>query len=407
MTNFDVIVVGAGAAGLMCAGTAANRGRRVLLIDKNKRPGRKVLITGKGRCNVTNFCDTQDFLQAVRRNPRFLYSAMGAFSCYDVYAFFEELGVPLKVERGNRVFPESDKSADIVDSLVDWIIEAGVELRQGQVDALLLEDGEVKGVRIGSKEITAESVVICTGGKSYPVTGSTGDGYKLARSAGHTVTRLSPSLIPITIKEKYCADMMGLSLKNVVLTVKEGEKEIFSSLGEMLFAHFGISGPLVLSASSHMDVSKMHNYRITLDLKPALDEAKLDARLLRDFEENKNRDFINSLGALLPRKLIPVAVQLSGIAPATKIHDITREQRLNFVHLLKNFPLTPTGFRPIEEAIVTSGGVDVSEIQPSTMESRKTKGLYFAGEVMDIDAYTGGYNLQVAWCTGHLAGMNA
>ena len=407
MTNFDVIVVGAGAAGLMCAGTAAKRGRRVLLIDKNKRPGRKVLITGKGRCNVTNFCDTQDFLQAVRRNPRFLYSAMGAFSCYDVYAFFEELGVTLKVERGNRVFPESDKSADIVDSLVDWIMDAGVELRQGQVDELLLEDGAVKGVRCGSKEITAESVVICTGGKSYPVTGSTGDGYKLARSAGHNVTRLSPSLIPITIKEKYCADMMGLSLKNVVLTVKEGEKEIFSSLGEMLFAHFGISGPLVLSASSHMDVSKMHSYRITIDLKPALDEAKLDARLLRDFEENKNRDFINALGALLPRKLIPVAVQLSGISASAKVNAITREQRLNFVHLLKNFPLTPTGFRPIEEAIVTSGGVDVSGIQPSTMESRITKGLYFAGEVMDIDAYTGGYNLQVAWCTGHLAGMNA
>lgn len=404
MTQYDVIVVGAGAAGLMCAGTAAQRGRRVLVLEKNKKPGRKVMITGKGRCNVTNFCDTQDFLQAVRRNPRFLYSAMGSFSCYEVYGFFEELGVPLKVERGNRVFPESDHAADVVDALTNWVKESGAVIREGKVTGLLLEDGKVIGVECGGEKIYAQSVAVCTGGKSYPVTGSAGDGYDFARAAGHTVTRLSPSLIPIIIQEKYCADMMGLSLKNIVLTVKEKDKTIFSSLGEMLFTHFGVSGPLVLSASSHMELNRINQYKITLDLKPALDKAKLDARLLRDFDANKNKDFINSLGALLPRKMIPVVVKLSGITPSTKIHEITREQRLAFVSLLKNFPLTPVGFRPIEEAIITSGGVEVGQIHPGTMESKLVKGLFFAGEVLDVDAYTGGYNLQIAWSTGHLAG---
>ena len=406
MIDFDVIVVGGGAAGLMCAGTAAQRGRRVLLLEKNKKPARKVMITGKGRCNVTNFCDTQDFLQAVRRNPRFLYSAMGSFSCYETYGFFEELGVPLKVERGNRVFPQSDQAADVVDALIRWVRESGAVIREGTVTGLLLENGTVTGVECGKEKFYASSVAVCTGGKSYPVTGSTGDGYVLARAAGHTVTRLSPSLIPLVIQEKYCADMMGLSLKNIVLTVKEKDKVIFSSLGEMLFTHFGISGPLVLSASSHMELNRINQYAITLDLKPALDEAKLDARLLRDFDANKNKDFANSLGALLPRKLIPVAVRLSGIAPGTKIHEITREQRQGFVSLLKNFPLTPGGFRPIEEAIVTSGGVEVGQIRPGTMESKLVKGLYFAGEVLDVDAYTGGFNLQIAWCTGHLAGQH-
>lgn len=404
MTQYDVIVVGAGAAGLMCAGTAAQRGRRVLVLEKNKKPARKVMITGKGRCNVTNFCDTQDFLQAVRRNPRFLYSAMGSFSCYEAYGFFEELGVPLKVERGNRVFPESDHAADVVDALVKWVKESGAVIREGEVTELLLEDGRVIGAACGREKFYAQSVAVCTGGKSYPVTGSSGDGYGFARAAGHTVTRLSPSLIPIVIKEKYCADMMGLSLKNIVLTVKEKEKVIFSSLGEMLFTHFGVSGPLVLSASSHMELNRINQYQITLDLKPALDEAKLDARLLRDFDANKNKDFINSLGALLPRKMIPVVVKLSGIAPSTKIHEITREQRAALVALLKSFPLTPVGFRPIEEAIITSGGVEVGQIHPGTMESKLVKGLFFAGEVLDVDAYTGGYNLQVAWSTGHLAG---
>ncbi|MEG2038799.1 MAG: NAD(P)/FAD-dependent oxidoreductase [Oscillospiraceae bacterium] len=402
MTNFDVIIVGGGASGLMCAGTAAARGLNVALLERNSKPGRKVMITGKGRCNVTNFCDTQDFLSAVRRNPRFLYSAMGAFSCYDTYSFFEELGVPLKVERGNRVFPVSDKSQDIVDALINWVKASGATILQQTVTGLIIEDGAVKGVRSGANVFTAKSVVLSTGGKSYPITGSTGDGHAFAREAGHQVSSLSPSLIPIVLAEKWCSDLMGLSLKNVVLTVMDKDKQIFSAIGEMLFTHFGVSGPLILSASTHMEINKINRYKLYIDLKPGLDDIKLDARLLRDFEQNLNKDLINSLGELLPRKMIPVVVKLSGISPNTKVNQITKEQRQALVKLLKNFPMTPTGFRPIEEAIVTTGGVSVNEVSPKTMESKLIKGLFFTGELLDLDAYTGGYNLQIAWCTGHI-----
>ena len=407
MAEFDAVVVGAGAAGMMCAGRAAQRGGRVLLLERNPRPGRKLMITGKGRCNVTNFCDTADFLAAVRRNPRFLYSALGALSPYDTYAFFEELGVPLKIERGDRVYPQSDRAVDIVDALAGWVKAQGVRIAQGRAERLLMEGGRAAGVATEEgKELRAAAVVVATGGMSYPLTGSTGDGYRLAGQAGHGVTPLHPSLIPLTVREDWCRDLMGLSLRNVTLTAKAGEKVLFSSLGEMLFTHFGVSGPLVLSASAHLPWEHLSGTTLHIDLKPGLDHHKLDARLLRDFEENRNRDFSNALGALLPRKLIPVAVRLSGIAPGTKVNAVTREQRLAFGALLKDLTLTVTGTRPLEEAVVTSGGVEVDGVRPNTMESRLLPGLYFAGEVLDLDAYTGGYNLQIAFSTGWLAGQS-
>jgi predicted Rossmann fold flavoprotein len=404
----DIVVIGAGAAGLLCAGMAARRGRRVLLLEKMERPGRKLLITGKGRCNVTNNCDTDAFIRAVRRNDRFLYSAYNAFDSRRTMDFFESLGVPLKTERGGRVFPASDRAADIVDALTAFVREAGVEILHAPCQSLLLEDGAVIGVETPDGEILAESVVIATGGMSYPLTGSTGDGYALARSAGHTVTDLRASLIPIVAHEGWCRDLMGLSLKNVTLSLcqKGKKKPLFSELGELLFTHFGLSGPLVLSASAHMD-GALENYSLHIDLKPGLTPEQLDARIQRDFAENLSRNFHNSLGALLPRKMIPVAVKLSGIDGGGKVHQITREQRHGFAALLKDVVITPKSFRPLEEAVITSGGVNVAEVNPATMQSKLVRGLFFAGEVLDVDAYTGGFNLQIAFSTGFAAGENA
>lgn len=403
--TYDVIVVGAGAAGCMAAGFCAEKGLKTLVIDKNERVGRKVMITGKGRCNVTNNCDERDFLLNVRTNPRFLYSALFCFPPSETMNFFESLGVSLKTERGNRVFPVSDKSVDVVDALDKFLKQNKVVRQKATVIALLIEDGEIKGVKTDNDEkIYAKNVVVATGGKSYPQTGSDGSGYTLAKQAGHTVISPQPSLIPIITKEEYPKQMQGLSLKNVTLTLKENEKILYSEMGEMLFTHFGISGPLVLSASCHMNAEKINNYTISVDLKPALSLEQLDQRVLRDFDKYKNRDFFNSLCDLLPRKMIPVIVDLCGIQGDRKVHQITKQERSNLVNLIKNFPLTPKAFRPIEEAIITSGGVKVEEIDPKNMQSKKVKGLYFAGEILDVDAYTGGYNLQIAFSTGALIG---
>jgi predicted Rossmann fold flavoprotein len=402
----DAIVIGAGAAGLLCAGTAAKRGRRVLLLEKMREPARKLRITGKGRCNVTSNTDLDGLMAAVRSNPRFMYSAFAAFMPSDTMALLEELGVPLKTERGNRVFPVSDNAADVASALVKYAKESGAEIiADTAVKKLLIEDGMIKGVATNRGEFHAESVVVATGGLSYPRTGSTGDGYRLAGQAGHNVTPRRPSLTAIVAEEDFCRELTGLSLRNCSLALKKAGKTVFEETGELLFTHFGVSGPLVLSASAHMD-ENFGEWRLVIDLKPGLDSERLDARLLRDFEQNANKDFINSLAALLPRKLIPVIVRLSGIGPAAKIHDITRKQRQDFAALLKGLALTPKAFRPIEESVVTAGGVDVLEINPKTMESKKIKGLHFAGEVLDVDAYTGGFNLQIAFSTGRAAGMN-
>lgn len=410
--TYDVLVVGAGAAGMLAAGFAARRGKTVALLERNARPGRKLMITGKGRCNVTNNSDNTAVMNAVRSNGRFLYSALSRFGTQDTMRFFETLGVPLKTERGNRVFPESDRAVDIVDALARFAQDSGARLvPECRCASLLLENGAVRGVKLeGGGELLARAVIVATGGKSYPVTGSTGDGYTLARQAGHSVVPPSPSLIPIVTNEAWCAELMGLSLRNVTVTLTDAAKKgkpLYKELGEMLFTHFGVSGPLILSASSHMSAQHLANYTLHIDMKPALDLEQLDARILRDFSAAPNRDYFNSLSELLPRKLIPIAVRLSGIPGATKVNQITREQRRAFAALLKDICITPERFRPIEEAIVTAGGVTCKEIDPKTMRSKLADGLLFAGEVLDLDAYTGGYNLQIAFCTGVLAGENA
>lgn len=405
---YDCIIIGGGAAGLMAAITAADCGKNVLVADKNDRVGRKLMITGKGRCNVTNNCDRDEFMDNIPENSRFLYSAYSQFSSYDCMEFFEGLGVPLKTERGNRVFPISDKAEDIVSALERAVSERTITVKKGKVTSVCAENGHITGIKMGGNFIPAEKVLIATGGCSYPKTGSDGDGYRFAKELGHHIVPIKPSLVPLISEEKYCADMMGLSLKNVTLTLHDDKtgKVIFSELGEMLFTHFGVSGPLVLSASSHIRKMERGRYRIVIDLKPALDEKKLDARIQRDFSEGSNRDFINSLGKLLPAKMIPVMVSLTGIAPDKKVNQISRTERYELMRLIKNFPITVKDFRPVAEAIVTGGGVDVSEISPKTMESKLVKGLYFAGEVMDVDAYTGGFNLQIAFSTGYAAGMS-
>lgn len=402
----DVIIIGGGAAGAMAGVHSARFGNKVIIFEPNGKIGKKLFITGKGRCNVTNNCSNDELIRNIPRNPRFLYSAFSQYSTEDVMNFFEWAGVPLKTERGNRVFPVSDKSADIIAALERELKAADVKIIPERVKSLIIEDGVCCGVKTESGEYRSRSVLIATGGKSYPQTGSTGDGYTLAKTAGHTVTKLEPSLIPLVCNEKYCADMMGLSLKNVTLSLYDGEKKIFSELGEMLFTHFGVSGPLVLSASSHIEKMQPDRYSLKIDLKPGLTHQQLDARLQRDFSENINRIFGNSLSKLLPAKLIPVAVRLSGIEGERRINQVTREERVRFGELLKAFPLTVKGFRPIEEAIITSGGVDVKEINPKTMESKLVKSLYFAGEVIDVDGYTGGFNLQIAFSTAYCAAMN-
>ncbi len=402
----DVIIIGGGAAGTLAGIYCGMWGKKTLIFEPNGKIGKKLAITGKGRCNVTNNCTNEELMKNIPVNPRFLYSAFSQYSTEDVMNFFENAGVPLKTERGNRVFPQSDKAGDIVSALERELKKNKVKVIKERVKKLLIDDGVCVGVETDKKKYSAYSVLVATGGKSYPVTGSTGDGYTLVQQAGHTVTKLEPSLVPIVCEEKYCADMMGLSLRNVTLSLYDGKKKVYSELGEMLFTHFGVSGPLVLSASSHIQQMEKGRYKMYIDLKPGLTEQQLDARILRDFDENINRIFGNSLSKLLPAKLVPVAVRLSGIEGERKVNQITREERMKFVSLLKKFPLTVKGFRPIEEAIITSGGVNVKEINPKTMESKIVNGLFFAGEVIDVDAYTGGFNLQIAFSTAYCAALN-
>ena len=403
-----VAVVGGGAAGMMAAIAAANMGAEVTLFERNDRLGKKLRITGKGRCNVTNDCDRDTFLSNVPTNPRFLYSALSSFTTADTKAFFEGLGVPLKTERGNRVFPLSDKAIDIVVAMKNAVRDAGVRVINERVTSLLMRDGSVCGVYT-SHPYEFERVIVCTGGKSYPLTGSDGDGYKLAVQAGHSVTRLLPSLVPMTCKGNDCRTMQGLSLRNVGLVIKENAtgKVMYRDFGEMMFTHFGLTGPMILSASAHLPDIAPDKYTAYIDLKPALDEKVLDARLLSDFAKYKNKDFANSLGDLLPQKMIDVMIARSGIDPHKKVNSITVQERRELVALFKSFAVELHGFRPIDEAIVTKGGVNVGEIKPASMESRLVSGLYFAGEVLDVDAYTGGFNLQIAFSTGHLAGESA
>ncbi len=425
-----IAVIGCGAAGMMAALAAAESSGSVTIFEKNEKPGKKIYITGKGRCNVTNACDVEVYFSFVRRNPRFLYSAIYDFDNRAVMDFFENNNCHLKVERGERVFPVSDHSSDIIRTLFDAVKKAGVKVMFG-VEVLSVESSgdHVSAVTYSADDepITREefdSVIVCTGGLSYPSTGSTGDGYKFARDLGHSVIEAQPSLVPFEIKESWCKDLQGLSLRNVGLKMfledtasqdngsgdagkkkKKSKKPVYDGFGEMLFTHFGVSGPLVLTASCYYE--KKNKYKLFIDLKPALDEEQLDKRVLRDFEEGLNKSFKDVLGALFPSKMIPVMIKLSGIDPDKKVNEITKEERLAFVKLIKSVPLTVTGTRSFNEAIITKGGVNVKEINPSTMESKLVKGLYFAGEVIDVDTETGGYNLQVAWSTGHLAGVSA
>lgn len=405
-----VIVVGAGAAGCMAAGTAAENGNEVILIERNDKIARKVLITGKGRCNVTNAeTDIQALISNVPQNGRFLFGAFSDFSTSDTRSFFENLGVELKVERGNRVFPVSDRAVDIVDALNKYITKNGVKRKQGRVTALILENGEAKGVVTDDGEkYYADKIIIATGGKSYPRTGSTGDGYTLAKSVGHNIADIKPSLVALTCREGYCSEAMGLSLRNCAIKVidTKTQKQIYSDFGEMLFTHFGVSGPMILSASAHMRNMESGRYEIYIDMKPALDEQKLDERIQRDLHDNCNKAISNSLGMLLPRAIINPVIRLSRIRPSTKCNQVTKEMRQSLVKTIKNMKLTVLNFCSIDEAIVTSGGVDCKEINPKTMESKLCKNLYFAGEVIDVDAYTGGFNLQIAFSTGHVAGKS-
>lgn len=397
-------MIGGGAAGTLCAALAAGRGLDVVLLEPNRMLGRKLRITGKGRCNVTNDCDAREFISAIPGDGRFLQSAIHKFGTLDTKALFEGLGVALKTERGNRVFPESDRADDIADALTKLARENGVRVLQERATRILTDEaGAVRAVSAGGGEIECEAAVICTGGLSYPGTGSTGDGYRMARELGHTIRPCRPSLVPLESPDAWCREMQGFSLRNVELSAYEDEKLIYKALGEMLFTHFGVSGPLVLSASAHMRRFGECRYRLSIDLKPGLDEKKLDARLLRDFEKYSNREFRNSLGDLAGRAMIPVLVELSGIPGDTRTNSVTRQQRAALAQLLKHFPVSLSGPRPIAEAIVTSGGVATTEVNPRTMESKLVPGLYFAGEVLDLDAYTGGYNLQIAWSTAFVA----
>ncbi len=404
-----VLVIGAGPAGMMAAGAAAENGADVILFEKNHVVGRKLAITGKGRCNITNFCDTDEFIAHLTANPRFMYSAINQFSCYDTVAFFEERGLHTKVERGNRVFPESDKAADVVDCLYDWLEENRVQILNKEVKGLILNDGAVKGVRLNDREVFADAVIVTCGGLSYPATGSTGDGYTFAKSAGHTVTPLLPSLVPLVSDDGDVPELQGLSLKNIAIHVfdNNSDKEIYDDFGEMLFTHFGVSGPVILSASAHMRQMSPNRYTIYIDLKPALDDDTLDKRILRDLSEFANKDIGNSLSKLLPKKLIPVVLNRAGIDPHTKCNNLTAEKRRAMLDVLKRFKVSIRSFRPIKEAVVTHGGVDVRDVDPRTMQSKLTRDLYFAGEVLDLDAYTGGFNLQIAYATGRLAGTSA
>lgn len=406
LQNIDAVVIGGGAAGMMCALAAAERGLNIALLEPNKVLGRKLRITGKGRCNVTNNCDIKQFMQNIPGDGRFLYSALNKLSPSDTMSFFESRGLPLKTERGNRVFPVSDNANDVAGLFQRCLNRAGVTIVHCRAKHILTDNGAVTGVVTDEGVISCNSVVICTGGLSYPLTGSKGDGFKMAEEMGHTVTELRPSLVPLESNDEYCGQMQGFSLKNVTLSAYKNNRLIYRELGEMLFTHFGVSGPLVLSASAHMRNFGSAEYRLEIDLKPGLDEKKLDARLLRDFEKYSNRDFANALSDLAGKTMIPVIVALSGIPPETKVNSITKEQRRKLLHLFKHFPVSVYGPRPIDEAIVTSGGVLTKEVNPRTMESKLVNGLYFAGEILDLDAYTGGFNLQIAWSTAYTAAQS-
>lgn len=404
-----VIVIGGGAAGAVAAIFAARNGHRVELFEKNEKIGKKLFITGKGRCNVTNAGDMDALFDAVKSNPKFLYSAFYSFTNEQAMDFFEELGVRLKVERGNRVFPQSDHSSDIIHALKHELEQLGVEIHFcTEVKDVLVEHEKFTGIVLkNGKKVSGDACVVATGGISYASTGSTGDGYRFAEKTGHKVTELYPSLVPMEVKEWYAKELQGLSLRNVRGTILDGKKKLYDEFGEMLFTHYGVSGPIIISASSVVG-KKLQDKELTLqiDLKPALSREQLDQRVLRDFEENKNKQFKNAVDKLFPAKLKPIMIELSGISPEKKVNEISKEERLYFVDLIKNFKMTLTGLRSYNEAIITKGGVSVKDIDPGTMESKKISGLYFAGEVLDLDALTGGFNLQIAWSTGYLAGIS-
>ena len=404
----SIVVIGGGAAGLMTAITAARQGAQVTLLEPNERLGKKVNITGKGRCNVTNDCDRETLLANIPGNGRFLYSALTRFTPQDTMAFFRELGVPLKVERGNRVFPVSDSAFDITNALERELKRRRVRWARDRALHIETGNGAVTAVQGEKDAYPAQAVILATGGVSYPGTGSTGDGYRMAQELGHTVVPPRGSLVPLVCAGSDCPDMQGLSLRNVELTVYNGKKKpVFREFGELLFTHFGVSGPLVLSASAHLRRWEGETYRLDIDLKPALDEQKLDARLLRDIGENPNRDMSNIAAGLGPHSMIPVLLRRAGLSGNEKANSLTKEQRRGLVQALKHFALDVTGTRPVSEAIVTAGGIKVGEVAPNTMASKRVDGLYFAGEVLDVDAYTGGFNLQIAWATGYLAGLSA
>lgn len=404
-----VVIVGGGAAGMMAGVAAAGAGHQVQIFEKNEKLGKKIFITGKGRCNLTNACDTEELFGNVVHNPKFLYSSFYGFSNFDMMDFMEQNGCPVKTERGNRVFPVSDKSSDVIRALSTRLRDLDVEVNLHTEVGELVAGESVTGIRLkkSGQLVPADAVIVATGGLSYPTTGSTGDGYKLARTQGHTVTELSPALVPFEVKEPVVKELQGLSLRNIEARILKGSKVLYEEFGEMLFTHFGVSGPVLLSASSFVAAQlKKEPLVLSIDLKPALSNEQLDARILRDFDEMKNKQYKNALVHLLPAKLMPVIVERSGILPDKKVNEITREERSRIVESIKDFRLTLSGLRDYKEAIITQGGVSVREINPSTMESKLVKGLYFAGEVLDLDAVTGGFNLQIAWSTGYLAGIS-
>lgn len=403
-----VIVVGGGAAGMMACHAAAMCGHQVTLLEKNEKLGKKIYITGKGRCNLTNASDMEALFANVMSNRKFLYSAFYTFDNNQVIDLFEMNGMATKTERGNRVFPVSDHSSDVISTMAKVLKNDNVEVKLNTtVQSLIIKENKACGVIVNGKEISADNVILCTGGLSYPSTGSTGDGYEFAKKAGHRITDCTPSLVPFNIREEWVKDLQGLSLKNSAVTIYDEKKKLYSDFGEMLFTHFGVSGPMILSASGNIKAAEFAKpLKLVIDLKPAMTEEQLDKRILRDFDENKNKQFRNSVSKLLPSKLIPIIIDLSGIDPDKKVNEISKEERNHFVHLLKNLTMTINGLRGWNEAIITKGGINVKDVNPSTMESRLVSNLFFAGEVLDLDAMTGGYNLQIAWSTGYLAGLS-